>query len=191
MKIARDTALLLFLAVPAGAIDLPDLGDIARATLTQTHEERLGREVMRQIRASGEYLDDPALAEYLGQMGDALTLAARTGGQAFQFFLVRDTTLNAFALPGGFIGVHTGLISATRNESELAGVLAHEMAHVTQKHIARMVDDQRGAGLSTLAALALAILASRSGADASQAVLATSQALMIQHQLDFTRENEK
>lgn len=191
MKIARATALLLLLALPAGAIDLPDLGDVSRAALSQSHEDRIGREIMGQIRSSGDFLNDPALAEYLNQMGDALTLAARTGGQAFQFFLVRDTSLNAFALPGGYVGVHTGLIAATRNESELAGVLAHEIAHVTQKHIARMVDDQRGVGLSTLAALALAILAARSNSDASQAILATSQALAVQRQLDFTRENEK
>lgn len=191
MKIARATALSLLLALPAGAIELPDLGDISRAALSQSHEDRIGREVMSQIRASGDFLDDPVLTEYLSQMGDALTLAARGGGQAFQFFLVRDPSLNAFALPGGHIGVHTGLLSATRNESELAGVLAHEIAHVTQKHIARMVDDQRGVGLSTLAALALAILAARSNSDASHAILTTTQALAVQRQLDFTRENEK
>jgi predicted Zn-dependent protease len=191
MKIARATALSLLLTLPAGAIELPDLGDVSRASLSQSHEDRIGREIMGQIRSSGDFLNDPALIEYLSQMGDALTLAARASGQAFQFFLVRDPSLNAFALPGGYIGVHTGLLSATRNESELAGVLAHEIAHVTQKHIARMVDDQRGAGLSTLAALALAILAARSGGDATQAVLVTSQALMVQRQLDFTRENEK
>lgn len=191
MKISRTIVLLFLLALPARAIELPDLGDISRASLSQSREDSIGREVMRQIRESGDYLDDPVLAEYLGHVGATLTNTDRIGGQSFHFFLVRDPTLNAFALPGGFIGVHSGLISATRDESELAGVLAHELAHVTQKHIARMVDDQRSTGLASLAALAVAILAARSNSDASQAVMATSQALLIQRQLDFTRENEK
>ncbi|MBI5331384.1 MAG: M48 family metallopeptidase [Betaproteobacteria bacterium] len=191
MKMQRALILALALAVPARAVDLPDLGDISRSSLSRDREDGIGREIMRQIRDSGEIPDDPVLAEYLTSIGESLVSAAQGGGQSFHFFLVKDPTLNAFALPGGYIGVHTGLISASRSESELAGVLAHELAHVTQHHIARMVDDQRGVGLATLAALAVAILAARSNSEASQAMITTSQALAVQRQLDFTRENEK
>ena len=159
--------------------------------LSEANEDRIGREIMRQIRDGTEYLDDPVLSEYLNGLGDRLAAASPEPGRHFELFPVRDASINAFALPGGYIGVHTGLISATRNESELAGVLAHEIAHVTQHHIARMVDAQKSAGLASLVALAVAILAARSSPDAAQAAIVTAQAMSIQNQLDFTREHER
>ncbi len=187
----RLMAVVLCFTVPAHALDLPDLGEISRATLSESNEERIGREIMRQIRDSGEYHDDPVILEYLTGLGERLGSASPEPGMRFEFFAVRDPSLNAFALPGGYIGVHTGLISATRNESELAGVLGHELGHVTQHHIARMVDSQKNASLVSLLALAVAILAARSNSDVTQAALATSQAYSMQSQLDFTRENER
>lgn len=187
----RLLAAILCFTLPARAVDLPDLGEVSRATLSESSEDRIGREIMRQIRDSGDYYDDPVLLEYLTGLGERLASASPEPGRRFEFFAVRDPTLNAFALPGGYIGVHTGLISATRNESELAGVLAHELGHVTQKHIARMVDNQKNANLVSILALAVAILAARSNSDVSQAALATSQAYSIQNQLNFTRENER
>jgi predicted Zn-dependent protease len=191
MKSLRRLALALLIAHPAQAIDLPDLGDAARATLTESHEDRIGREVMRQIRGTLEYLDDPVLHEYLSALGERLVAASPEPGRRFEFFPIRDASINAFALPGGYIGVHTGLIAAARNESELAGVLAHEIAHVTQNHIARIVDAQRSGALVSMVALAVAILAARASSDVSQAALATAQAVSIQNQLDFTREHER
>ncbi|MCP5279763.1 MAG: M48 family metallopeptidase [Thiobacillus sp.] len=184
-------AAVMCFTISAHALDLPDLGEVSRTSLTESNEDRIGREIMRQIRDSGDYYDDPVILEYLTGLGERLGSASPEPGMRFEFFAVRDPTLNAFALPGGYIGVHTGLISATRNESELAGVLGHELGHVTQKHIARMVDNQKNASLVSILALAVAILAARSNSDVTQAAIATSQAYSIQNQLNFTRENER
>ena len=199
MKSIRSIAAALLIAYPATflqsgssqAIELPDLGEVSRTTLSEAQEDRIGREIMRRIRDSADYLDDAVIAEYLENLGDRLAAASPSPGRHFEFFPVRDITINAFALPGGYVGVHTGLISAARNESELAGVLSHEIAHVTQNHIARIVDGQKSSSLITLAALAVAILAARSNSQVSQAALVGAQAMSIQNQLDFTRENER
>jgi predicted Zn-dependent protease len=111
--------------------------------------------------------------------------------QQFEFFVLEDKTVNAFALPGGFIGVHTGLILAVRSESELAAVLAHEIGHVSQRHIARLFTQQKQAGMASLAALALAILAARSSPDLAQAAIAGAQYATYQTAVNFTRENER
>jgi predicted Zn-dependent protease len=199
MKLIRSIAAALLVAYPAAittsgaarAIELPDLGEVSRTSLSEAQEDRIGREIMRQIRESADYLDDAVIAEYLENLGDRLAAASPSPGRHFEFFPVRDPSINAFALPGGYVGVHTGLISAARNESELAGVLSHEIAHVTQNHIARMVDGQKSSTLVSLAALAVAILAARSNSQVSQAAIVGAQALSIQSQLDYTRENER
>jgi len=194
MKALRPAALSLLLSFTlqsAHAAGLPDLGDSSRVSLSEVQEDQIGREIMRQVRGDADYLDDPVLEDYLAILGDKLASASPEPGRHYEFFPVRDSSINAFALPGGFIGVHTGLISATRNESELAGVLSHELAHVTQHHIARMVGAQKISGIATLAALAVAILAARSNSQASEAAIATAQAMNIQSQLDFTREHER
>ncbi len=180
------------IAFPAFAAELPDLGETARANVSEASEARLGSEIMRQVRGDRDYLDDPEIVDYLNVVGGKLVAASPAPYRPFEFFAVRDPVINAFALPGGFIGVNTGLISAARDESELAGVLAHEIAHVTQNHIARLLDAQKGSALTTLAALAVAILAARSdNAQLAQAAVTTAQAMNIQSQLDFTREHEK
>ena len=118
-------------------------------------------------------------------------LATSASRQDFEFFAINDPGVNAFALPGGYVGVHIGLILLTQNESELASVLAHEISHVTQHHIARMIAGQQKNQLLTLAAMALAVLAARSHPDAANAAIAASQAAAIQYQLDFSRDNER
>lgn len=183
---------LFLLVLPARAAELPDLGESARATVSLAAEGRLGREIMRRVRGDRGFLDDPEVSEYLNALGARLAAASHAPDRDFSFFAVRDPMINAFALPGGYIGVHTGLISAAQDESELAGVLAHEIGHVTQNHLARMVDSQRGSALATLAAMAIAILAARSdNAQIGHAALTTAQALSLQSQLDFTREHER
>lgn len=183
--------LLVFSLQSVAAGELPDLGDSSRATLSEAQENQIGREIMRQVRDDAAFLDDAVVEDYLTNLGDKLASVSPEPGRRYEFFPVRDASINAFALPGGYIGVHTGLISATRNESELAGVLAHETAHVTQHHIARMVGAQKISGIATLAALAVAILAARSNSQASEAAIVTAQAMNIQNQLDFTREHER
>jgi predicted Zn-dependent protease len=175
------------------AAELPDLGDASRATISPREERELGLRIMSEIRADPSYLDDAEVAGYLANLGNRLILGSREAhpDQEFEFFAVQDDAINAFALPGGFMGFNTGLIITAQSESELAGVMAHEIAHVTQKHLARMISGQRYSMLTSLAGAALAILASRTNPQAGQAVLIASQARQIQSQLDFTREHEK
>ncbi|MCU0840505.1 MAG: M48 family metalloprotease [Thiobacillaceae bacterium] len=191
MRFFRAIAASLLVVLPVQAVDLPDLGESSRTALSEIQEDQLGRVIMRQIRAHRDYVDDAELTDYLNNLGDRLAASSTDPSRRFEFFAVKDPTINAFALPGGYIGVHTGLIAAARSESELAGVLAHEIAHVTQAHIARMVDAQKSSGLVSLAALAVAILAARSNPEVSRAAITLSQAMTVQSQLDFTRDNER
>ena len=183
----------LAVAVPAAEIKLPDIGSPADAVLSKNEEKQLGRAIMRQIRASGELVEDPQVTEYINEIGHPIAAHANTEGHhEFTFFVVDNPVINAFALPGGFIGVHTGLLEATRNEDELAGVLAHEVAHVTQRHIARRIHaNQRQSILSTAIMLG-AILAGAAGAgsDAMQGAIAMAQGSAVQSQINFTRQNE-
>ena len=185
--------LLLFLAANAFASELPDLGDASQATISPRQERELGLQIMSEIRSHPSYLEDAEISGYLANLGNRLILGSREAhpDQEFEFFAVQDPAINAFALPGGFMGFNTGLILTAQSESELAGVMAHELAHVTQKHLARMISGQRYSMLTSLAAAALAILASRTNPQAGQAVLIASQARQIQSQLDFTRDHEK
>jgi beta-barrel assembly-enhancing protease len=173
---------------------LPDLGDASQADLSPAQERKLGEEVIHQARMSGAIMDDPEVNDYLNDLGQRLVAAVPDTTFNFQFFAVQDKEINAFALPGGFVGVNTGLILLTQNESELASVLGHEISHVTQHHIARMIASQKDSMLMQLGALAMAILAAKaggsSGGQAAQAALASAQALSVQQQLNFTRAHE-
>ena len=146
---------------------------------------------MMQIRASGQYLDDPEINEYLNQLGDKLVENSPEPSLDFEFFAVNDYGVNAFALPGGFVGVNADLLLITQSESELASVLSHEISHVTQHHLARMIESQKGDGLISMAALAVAILAARTSPQAAEATIAGVQAGNIQRQLNFTRSYEE
>jgi predicted Zn-dependent protease len=182
----------LLLAVPAVlAQGLPDLGDVAQAGFTPLQERRLGESIMREIRADRDFYDDAEATDYVNSLGKRLASRSIESRQDFEFFLMRDSQINAFALPGGFIGVNTGLILAAQSESEVAGVLAHEIAHVTQRHIARMLQQQQQSSIVSLAALAAALLLSRVNTQATEAAIAFSQAGAIQNQLNFTRDNER
>jgi predicted Zn-dependent protease len=175
------------------AWQLPDLGDSSQVSFTPAQERKVGEAIVRQIRAAGAYLQDPEVNDYLNELGHRLVNASQGAKQDFEFFGVPDPAINAFALPGGYIGVHTGLILLAQNESELAAVLAHEISHVTQRHMARMIDNQKNSMLMSLAGLAVAILAARAGGgggQGTQAAIATTQAMSLQNQLNFTRENE-
>jgi predicted Zn-dependent protease len=190
----RICSILLALALLAGAAfadDLPDLGDVAQASFTPQQERELGESIMRQIRQDKAYVDDPELTDYLNDLGYRLVSQSPEYRQEFEFFVILDPSVNAFALPGGFIGVHTGLFLTSQSESELASVLSHEIAPVTQRHIARMIAGQKQNTIVSIAALALAVLAARGSPQLSQAAITAAGAGAIQSQLNYTREHER
>ena len=192
MKNRLIAALLCVALLPQGfAQTLPELGDSASADLSPLAEQRLGAQIMREIRwRDPAYLRDLEVEDYLNHLGGRLVAVSDGAGLPFQFFGVDDSSLNAFAMPGGNIGVHTGLILAAQSESELAGVMAHEVAHVTQRHIARMVGRQSETGLLMLASLLVAVLAAKSSPQMSQAAIMGGQAASMSSQLAYSRSFE-
>jgi beta-barrel assembly-enhancing protease len=196
-------SLLMQAALPAVAQDrLPALGEATSDDLSVANERRLGDQIMRDIRRDPDYLDDPVLLEYLQSLWQPLVAAARERGDiapdleqrfAWEAFLVRDRSVNAFALPGGFVGVHLGLMALTNTRDELASVLAHELTHVTQRHIARgMVNSQRQSLIGLAGMILGMIAASRSNrVDGANAIFTGSQAVAVQGQLNFSRDLER
>jgi beta-barrel assembly-enhancing protease len=186
------SCLALFSSPVVAQVNLPDIGSPADAVLSKNSEAQLGAAIMAQIRASGQVIDDPLLTEYINEIGHRIAAQANDGEQKFTFFVVDDPNINAFALPGGYIGVHTGLLRATRSEAELAGVLAHEVAHVTQRHIARAIHaNQRQSILSTAIMLGAVLVGAAGGSgDAVQSAIAVAQGTAVQQQINFTRSNE-
>ena len=199
-------ALTLLLGPPMqtgwAQVRLPALGETAAEDFTAGTERRLGEQIMREIVRDPDYLDDPVLQEYLQSLWLPLVAAARQRGDveadvdtqfAWDAFLVRDRAVNAFALPGGWVGVHLGLIAMTATRDELASVLAHELSHVTQRHIARSQVNSSRQSLVGLAAMILGVLAaSRSrNADMAQAAIMTGQGIAVQGQLNFSRDMER
>ncbi|MES1981750.1 MAG: M48 family metalloprotease [Pseudomonadota bacterium] len=188
--------LLLITTLCAGsalchAEGLPDLGDVSQTAVSPQQERQIGEQSMFEIRADRSYLDDAEINDYLNQLGGQLVANSSEPAQQFEFFAINDSAINAFALPGGFIGVNTGLILMAGSESELASVLGHEIAHVTQHHLAHMIAGQKIDTITSMAAIAIAILAARSNPEASQAALVGMQAGAIQRQLSFSRANEQ
>ncbi len=188
----RTLVFLAALAPAALAEGLPDLGEASRSDLSPQMERRIGETIMRDIRLrEPAYIDDVEIAAYLNGLGARLSAATPEAGQSFELFALRDFTLNAFALPGGYIGVHSGLILAAQTESELAGVLSHEIAHVTQKHLARLMGKQNQAQIAQWLAMAVAVLAARSSPDVSQAAIVAGTAAGVQTMLNYSRDFER
>jgi beta-barrel assembly-enhancing protease len=174
---------------------LPALGEAGADDLSPANERKLGETIMKEVIADPSYLPDPDTTEYLNKLGYQLVSASNARHMDFTFFCVRDPMINAFALPGGFIGVHSGLILIAQTESELAAVIGHEIGHVEQRHIARMLAKERDSTALALGALLLALLAARSNSssagDLTQAAIVGGQAAAIQQQLNFSREAER
>lgn len=185
------TALGLVTFAARAAESLPDLGEASEAIISPAQERRLGEGIMRDVRDHPAYFDDLEVVVYLNSVGYKLAYQSQDLRFPFEFFGVQDPSVNAFALPGGFIGVHTGLIVTSQSESELAAVLGHEVAHVSQRHLARIIAMQQKSQLASMAALALAILAARSSPDLAQAAVAGAQYASLQTALNFTREHER
>jgi beta-barrel assembly-enhancing protease len=179
------------LGPPPGYVELPDMGSGANAMISRAEESQVGRMMVHNLRKEGEVLEDPELTEYINNLGQRLGSEAQEGTQHFEFFMVRDPSFNAFALPGGFIAVNSGLYLQTDNESELAGVIAHEVGHVTQRHIARAIQAQSRNSLPMMAALLGAILiGAMAGGDAAPGIMAMAQGAAMQQQINFTRMEE-
>ncbi len=181
--------------LPVHAQGLPDLGDSSDAVLSDKQERTIGNRVMREVRIDPAFIDDPEISDYVKSLGNRLLGAAEAPRRPIEFFVVQDDAVNAFALIGGHIGLHTGLLLLTRNESELAGVVAHEISHILQRHQSRLYQGQGKYQLASLAALALAVLASRGSSSQSsqvtEAAIVGASAIMMQGQLDYTREHER
>ena len=172
---------LVVLAFPSWSqSDLPDLGDYSATVLSASQEQKLGREFMREIRRQLAFIDDLELVTYLNRLGNQLARNSDQPGRKYTFYLVEDNSLNAFAVPGGHITVHTGLITRTRHEAELASVIAHEIAHITQSHIARMISNSKRSNIPAMAALIAAILL---GGQAGTAAIMGTQAALVERQL--------
>lgn len=180
------------LLLPAGmAQGLPDLGELAQVDLPPAVEQRIGQAMLNEYRASPEFLDDAEITAYVNRLGQGLAVHVDEISQPFEFFVLRDKTLNAFAMPGGYIGLHTGLITAAETESELAGVIGHEISHVTQRHLARLFNKQNQTSIPMMAAMALALLAARNNSQVAVGGVAAASALSIQNQLNYSRDFER
>ncbi len=190
------TALLsASLACTAGAQDemrLPDLGSSANALISPQEARDYGASMLRQMRALNMVMDDPLLDDYINDLGHRLAASSDKPKDHFAFFIAKDPQINAFAAPGGYIAVNSGLITITRNESELAGVIAHEIGHITQDHLQRAFEaSKKDAPLMALVLLgAIAAGAGSHSGDAPMAVLAGGQGLIAQKSINFTRKDE-
>ena len=177
-------------------LKLPAIGAPAGSgELSPSDERQIGEESMLQIRGSRYYLDDPDVSEYLNRVGYRLVSQAPSNSYGFLFFPLKVPQINAFAMPGGFIAVFSGTVLAAQDESELASVMAHEIAHVTQRHIARMFENQKGSTAMALGSFLLAVLAGAAGGsssgDAATAIMMGGQAALLSNQLKFSRSAEQ
>ena len=184
--------LFLFSALSLAEIELPDLGNPSDIYLSKMDEPAIGRAYFRSLRAQQQVVEDPLLAEYIQNLGEKLSSKVQSGDFDFNYFFVPQNSINAFAMPGGYIGIHTGLCVNADNESQLASVLAHEISHVTQRHISRQIGDQvpnsiQG-GLVLLGAILLG--AATGSPELVEAGAFAAPAIMTQGQIDFTRDME-
>lgn len=177
---------------------LPGLGDVQGMSIAA--ERRLGDSIARSIYRDPDYLDDPVLGDYLQAIWQPLLAAAQARGDvppelserlAWELMISRDRRVNAFALPGGYLGVHLGLIGVTENAAELASVMAHELSHVSQRHIARLVARQDRLAPWMMGAMILSMLAARANTEVASAAMVGSQAVAAQTQLNFSRDMER
>ena len=172
-------------------LDLPDIGDSTGGILSPEFERRLGQAFLSQVRKQADIVSDPEVNAYIESIGYRLVSQSDNNSQQFTFFIINDSLINAFAAPGGIVGINSGVIINARSESELAGVVAHEIAHVTQKHMARSVEMSEKMSIPTLAAMLGAILVATQNPEAGQAALMAVQGASAQTQINFTRANEE
>jgi predicted Zn-dependent protease len=193
--IAFALSLALFPALPQAVelnkLELPEMGDSSGSLLTIAEEKELGEEFFRYLHSELSINQDAEIQEYIQTIGNRLATNSDTPGYNFHFFVVMENDINAFAGPGGYIGVNSGLILMTEAESELASVMAHEIAHVTQRHLYRGVEAQQRLSIPTMAATLAAIALGTQSPQMGQAALMAIQAGNVQFQIDFTRAHEE
>lgn len=197
LPLALSLSLAAYPASHAAAQDaaLPDIGSSAATLITPDQEAKYGSYMLYHLRRQGLILDDPLIEAWLKGMGHRLGAASDTPSQSYTFFMMRERQINAFATLGGYIGVNAGLALTAESEDEVAGVLSHEIAHVSQRHVLRGVERARKDQLPIMLAMLGAVIASqqsqsRSASNATAAVVAGGSALMMQRQIDYTRSNE-
>ena len=189
-------------AVTQPAFVLPDMGDPGGDTLSRMDEKKYGEMIMRQIRPDPEYSNDLPIYDFLNQMERRLLQAAKklqlgganeqgSGAYNFEVFAVKDSSINAFALPGGFIGFHTGLITSAESDSEVASVMGHETGHVLQRHLARQMDKQATNTMIAIAGMLLGALAASRNPSAAAGLMQGGQALAVNNQLSYSRDAER
>ena len=183
------TVLLLTLSTITHA-KLPTLGDPTLDSFSSKEEQQLGLAFYRSLRANLTFVDDLQINYFLNSLGMRLASHSDAAGDKFHFFIIKAPTINAFAGPAAYIGIHTQLILEAQNESQLAGVLAHEIAHVSQRHLARAFDNSGQSTALTIATLLAAILVGTQDSQAGQAVLLSGLAGSQQSSINFTRSNE-
>jgi predicted Zn-dependent protease len=179
------------LALDIDKIQLPDMGDSAGSLISPAQEKELGASFFRNLHAQAVINQDLEIQQYIQAIGQQLAANSDTPTSPFHFFVVMDPNINAFAGPGGYIGVNSGLILLTEAESELASVMAHEIAHVTQRHLYRFIEKASKLSIPTVAATLAAVLIGTQSPNMAQAALMAVQAGNLQFQIDFTREHEK
>ncbi len=192
---AAITLAVASLATPAQDSRLPDIGSSAGELLTPSQQEEYGSMMLAQLRHYGYILEDPLIDSWLDTLGTRLAANSDRPRQPFTFFMLRERQINAFATLGGYVGVNSGLVLAAEREAEVAGVLSHEIAHVTPDHVLRAVERAQRDQLPLLLAMLGAIVAaqaagSNSSDDAAQAAMVSAMGLMAQRQINYTRSNE-
>lgn len=171
-------------------LDLPDIGDSSQSIINRNEQYRLGYNAYLNILRHGYVLDDPEANAYIQALGERVATGTNSPLGSFKFFIFDSPSVNAFAMPGGFIGINVGLFTLSQTESELASVVAHEINHVTQQHIARTFEGTRSFQLATAAAMIAAIVLSGGDGDITQAAVSAGLAAGIERQVNFTRAHE-
>lgn len=191
----REFILLFFLfSLPLSAFEdqnLPDIGDSSGSLISPEFDRRLGNAFLREVRRTTKLVYDPEVEAYIDSIGYRLATNSDNNRQLFTFFVIDNPLINAFAGPGGVIGINSGVILSSHSESELAGVIAHEIAHVTQRHLARSFEQASKFSIPTAAALIGAIILGTQNPEAGAAALQATIGISTQAQINFTRANEK
>ena len=187
----KTLLIFIFLSCIVMANNLPELGDFSSSKISESDEIFIGRQILFQVNQSDSIIRDIEISDYLDSLGKRLINASTDPAKKIEFFIVSDPSINAFAMLGGVIGVHSGLFLASNTESELASVISHEIAHINQKHISRFLLQQERASYQSTFIMAVALLLARSNPQLASTAMAGASAGSVQGALDFTRENEK